>query len=116
MGNGERPAKVAKTCHYGRSVEDIKKLRLMTAIKTPYRENGDIDLPAFDRHVEHQIANGVEALIIGGTTGEGHLFSWDEHLLLIAHTKAKFGDRIAIVGNTGSNHTAESVYATKKGF
>ena len=60
--------------------------------------------------MEHQIANGarfsvdgtgmsspslcdgpedikVEGLIVGGTTGEGHLLSWDEHLNLIAHTK-----------------------------
>jgi 4-hydroxy-tetrahydrodipicolinate synthase len=88
----------------------------MTAIKTPYRPDGDIDYDAYDKHVEHQIANGVEALIIGGTTGEGHLMGWEEHLALIAHTKAKFQDKIAIVGNTGSNHTAESVYATKKGF
>jgi len=54
-------------------------------------------------------------LIIGGTTGEGHLLSWDEHLSLIAHTKAKF-PKLALVGNTGSNHTHESVCATKKGF
>lgn len=96
-------------------VSKIQQLRLMTAIKTPYRPDGAIDLPAFDRHVEHQIANGVEGLIIGGTTGEGHLFSWDEHLSLIAHTKAKFKD-LCIVGNTGSNHTAEAVQATMKGF
>jgi 4-hydroxy-tetrahydrodipicolinate synthase len=100
----------------GASVEAIRKMRLMTAIKTPYRTDGNLDLEAYDKHVEHQIANGVEALIVGGTTGEGHLLSWDEHLLLIAHTKAKFQNRIAVVGNTGSNHTAESVYATKKGF
>jgi len=97
------------------SVEDIKKLRLMTAIKTPYRADGNIDLVAYDKHVEHQVANGVEGLIVGGTTGEGHLLSWDEHLLLIAHTKAKFPG-LCVVGNTGSNHTHESVYATKKGF
>lgn len=33
-----------------------------------------------------QIENGVEGLIIGGTTGEGQLMSWDEHIMLIAHT------------------------------
>jgi 4-hydroxy-tetrahydrodipicolinate synthase len=88
----------------------------MTAIKTPYRTDGNIDYQAYDKHVEHQIANGVEALIVGGTTGEGHLLSWDEHLSLIRHTKSRFRDQIAVVGNTGSNHTAESVYATQKGF
>merc|ERR1712159_548924 len=56
------------------------------------------------------------ALIIGGTTGEGHLFSWEEHLVLIAHAKTQFKGRVMIVGNTGSNSTAEAVNATKKGF
>mmetsp|Transcript_14510 Transcript_14510/g.31836 ORF Transcript_14510/g.31836 Transcript_14510/m.31836 type:complete len:322 (-) Transcript_14510:122-1087(-) len=97
-------------------VAKLRTMRLMTAIKTPYTQDGNIDLEAFDKHVEHQIANGVEALIIGGTTGEGHLLSWEEHLSLIAHAKGRFQDRIAIVGNTGSNSTAEAVFATKKGF
>jgi len=114
--SGERPSKIAKICpSYGCSVADIKKMRLMTAIKTPYRADGNIDYVSFDKHVEHQIANGVEALVIGGTTGEGHLLTWDEHLSLIAHTKAKFKN-ICIIGNTGSNHTHESVWGTKKGF
>ena len=67
----------------------IQDLRLMTAIKSPYDSAGRLDLAAFDNHVEDQIANGVEALIIGGTTGEGHLFNWGEHIMLIAHTKSK---------------------------
>lgn len=93
----------------------IRKLRLMTAIKTPYKDDGNIDLEAFNKLIIHQKANGVEALIIGGTTGEGHLFSWDEHLFLISYAKSRFPD-LCIVGNTGSNSTSESIYATKKGF
>jgi 4-hydroxy-tetrahydrodipicolinate synthase len=95
--------------------QKIKGLRLMTAIKTPYKLDGNIDLEAFNKHVEHQVKNGVEALIVGGTTGEGHLLSWDEHLYLIAHAKGRFPD-LCIVGNTGSNSTHEAVEATKKGF
>jgi len=98
------------------ATQAIQKLRLMTAIKTPYHANGSIDLAAYDAHVEHQIANGVEALIVGGTTGEGHLFSWTEHIMLIAHTKNKFGDRIMVVGNTGSNSTTEAKNHTEHGF
>jgi 4-hydroxy-tetrahydrodipicolinate synthase len=94
----------------------IRNARLMTAIKTPYKPDGDIDYEAYDKLVDHQIANGVQGLIVGGTTGEGHLLGWDEHLMLITHAKAKFQDKILIVGNTGSNSTAESIYATKKGF
>jgi len=94
----------------------IRAARVMTAIKTPYREDGDIDYEAYDKLVEFQIKNGIQGLIIGGTTGEGHLLSWDEHLVLIAYTAAKYKSRILIIGNTGSNCTAEASYATKKGF
>ena len=52
------------------SVELLKKTRLITAIKTPYREDGKFDLRAYDAHVQRQIENGVEGLIVGGTTGK----------------------------------------------
>ena len=52
------------------SVEQLKKTRLITAVKTPYREDGKFDLRAYDAHVERQIKNGVEGLIVGGTTGK----------------------------------------------
>ena len=94
----------------------LQSLRLITAIKTPYLPSGRFDLRAFDKIVENQvyqcsiavlfidadaqmrssicshsvmcsqIALGVDGLIIGGTTGEGQLMSWDEHIMLIAHT------------------------------
>merc|ERR1712070_688 len=98
------------------ATEAIRKLKLMCAVKTPYSDDGNVDLDAFDKHVEYLVDNGVEALIIGGTTGEGHLFSWEEHLVLIAHAKTQFKGRCIIVGNTGSNSTAEAINATKKGF
>mmetsp|Transcript_36910 Transcript_36910/g.59466 ORF Transcript_36910/g.59466 Transcript_36910/m.59466 type:complete len:319 (-) Transcript_36910:159-1115(-) len=94
----------------------LRQVRLITAIKTPYLADGNLDIVAYDKLVDHQIQNGVEGIIVGGTTGEGHLLSWHEHLCLIGHTKAKYADRILIVGNTGSNSTSESVWATKKGF
>jgi len=110
------PALLDHPCAEREAVTDgqLQKLRLITAIKTPYLTTGRFDLRAFDSIVEHQartmhasssayprgipfyarqtiaqclqIANGVDGLIIGGTTGEGQLMSWDEHIMLIAHT------------------------------
>jgi len=88
----------------------------MTAIKTPYRPDGDVDLESYDRLVEAQIEHGVEGLIVCGTTGEGHLMDWEEHLMLIAHSVNKFGNQLIIVGNTGSNNTREAIKGTKYGF
>lgn len=42
--------------------------------------------------------------------------SWDEHIMLIAHTVNVFGNQIKVIGNTGSNSTREAVHATRQGF
>lgn len=63
-----------------------------------------------------QIANGVEGVVVGGTTGEGHLMTWDEHIMLIAHTITSFGAKLKVIGNTGSNSTRESIHAAEQGF
>ncbi|XP_068650909.1 4-hydroxy-tetrahydrodipicolinate synthase, chloroplastic-like [Aristolochia californica] len=98
------------------SVDDIKKLRLITAFKTPYLPDGRFDLEAYDALMRIQIINGVEGVVVGGTTGEGHLMSWDEHIMLIGHTVNCFGGSIKVIGNTGSNSTKEAVHATEQGF
>ncbi|XP_008779993.1 4-hydroxy-tetrahydrodipicolinate synthase, chloroplastic-like [Phoenix dactylifera] len=98
------------------SVDDIKSLRLITAIKTPYLPDGRFDLEAYDSLMHMQIVNGVGGVIVGGTTGEGHLMSWDEHIMLIGHTVNCFGTSIKVIGNTGSNSTREAIHASEQGF
>lgn len=63
----------------------MKSSRLITAVKTPYSNTGRIDLNSLDNLIKFQIKNGVDGIIVGGTTGEGHLMNWDEHLTLIEH-------------------------------
>lgn len=99
-----------------RSIEQIKQASLITAIKTPYLSNGDIDLNTYDALVNAQIDNGVEGIVVGGTTGEGQLMNWEEHLMLIAHTVTLFSGKLIIIGNTGSNNTREAIKATEYGF
>ena len=99
-----------------RTLDQIKQASLITAIKTPYLANGEIDLAKYDELVEIQIAAGVDGIVVGGTTGEGQLMNWEEHLMLIAHSANKYGDKLVIVGNTGSNNTREAIKATKYGF
>ncbi len=97
-------------------MKTIQSARLMTAIVTPYLENGEFDYETFDALVEQQIQHGVDGIIVGGTTGGGHLMEWEEQLTLIAHSVQRFGNRLIIVGNTSSNFTREALNATVKGF
>lgn len=98
------------------SMEDLRATRLITALKTPYLPSGKFDLVSYDMFLEDQIRKGVEGVIVGGTTGEGQLMSWDEHIMLIAHTVNSFGRQIKVIGNTGSNSTREALHATEQGF
>jgi len=97
-------------------MKDFNQARVFTAIKSPFNTQGQLDLESFDRLVQKQIDSGVDGLIIGGTTGEGHLLDWEEHVMLIGHTVNQFGDQILVVGNTGSNNTKEAFKATQHGF
>ena len=53
---------------------------------------------------------------MGGTTGEGYLMNWDEQLTLIEHCCNEYGDKLAIIGNVGSNSSMESYRAAEEGF
>ncbi len=97
-------------------MKQFKAASLITAIKTPYTSKGEVDLSTYDALVQQQVDAGVDGIVVGGTTGEGHLLSWEEHLILIAHSVHKFGDKLLIIGNTGSNNTSEAIKATKNGF
>ena len=55
------------------TLEALQSARTVTAVKTPYLENGRIDLDAYDKLVEQQMLGGVEGVIVGGTTGEGQV-------------------------------------------
>ena len=83
-----------------------------TALVTPFKD-GKVDFPALDRLVEDQIANGVSALIAAGTTGEPATMDWDEHLAVIRRVVEKADHRVPVIAGTGSNATAEAVYAAK---
>ena len=96
--------------------KNIYSASLITAIKTPYNYNGTIDLNTYDFLITEQIKHGVNGLVVCGTTGEGHLLDWKEHLMLIQHTINKFSDKLIIIGNTGSNNTKEALKATKLCF
>ena len=50
------------------------------AICTPFLANGDVDYDKFRDHIEYQIANGTDAIVVCGTTGESSCLSHEEHL------------------------------------
>ena len=79
------------------------------AIVTPMQEDGSLDLPALRSLLDWHIAEGSDAVVVVGTTGESPTVDMDEHCLLIRETVAHVAGRIPVIAGTGANSTSEAV-------
>ena len=82
-----------------------------TALITPLNENG-IDYNAFARLIDWQINEGVNALVVCGTTGESSTLTDKEHKSAIEFAVNEVGGRIPVIAGTGSNDTAYALELT----
>jgi 4-hydroxy-tetrahydrodipicolinate synthase len=87
---------------------------VLTAIVTPFHEDGSVDLEAFRRLCAHLVDNGSDGLVVAGTTGESPTLSDDEKLELFAAAVESVGGRATVIAGTGSNDTAHSVHLTEQ--
>ncbi|MFD2656142.1 4-hydroxy-tetrahydrodipicolinate synthase [Gracilibacillus thailandensis] len=88
--------------------------RVLTAMVTPFDQNGDIDYGKTERLINYLLQNGTDALVIAGTTGESPTLSKEEKLSLIKFTVKTVNGRVPVIAGTGSNNTRESIEMTKK--
>jgi len=93
----------------------MKKLgRLLTAMVTPFNEEGAVDYEQAKRLALALLNSGSEGLVVVGTTGESPTLIRAEELRLFSEVKSAVGDRRAVVAGTGSNSTAEALETTKE--
>ena len=85
---------------------------IATALITPITESG-IDYEAFGRLIDWQIDEGVNALVICGTTGESSTLTDVEHRVAIAYAVKRAAHRVPIIAGTGSNDTAYALSLTE---
>jgi 4-hydroxy-tetrahydrodipicolinate synthase len=88
--------------------------RVATAMVTPFDSKGNIDFQKTTKLLEYLIANGTDAVVVAGTTGESPTLSNEEKLALFEHTVKVVDGRIPVVAGTGSNNTYASVELTRK--
>lgn len=84
------------------------------AIVTPMYEDGSVDYESFEQLVEFQIANGTDAIIVCGTTGESSTLTHEEHLDVIRYCAKVVAGRVPVVAGTGSNCTETAVYLSQE--
>jgi 4-hydroxy-tetrahydrodipicolinate synthase len=79
-----------------------------TALVTPFTPDGGLDLPAFGRLVERQVAGGVQGLVVAGTTGESPTLDPSERDALLESALARAGSTVVTMG-VGTNVTRSTV-------
>ena len=92
----------------------MKRLgRLLTAMITPFNEEGAVDYEQAKRLASALLNSGSDGVVVVGTTGESPTLVREEELRLFAEVKSAVGKRGTVIAGTGSNSTAEALEATK---
>ncbi len=84
-----------------------------TALITPFDSNGKIDYEKFAELVEFQINEGINALVVCGTTGEASTLTDDEHRDAISFVVKQTAGRVPVIAGTGSNDTEYAIGLTQ---
>ncbi|MDD5338849.1 MAG: 4-hydroxy-tetrahydrodipicolinate synthase [Dehalococcoidales bacterium] len=93
----------------------MKKLgRCLTAMVTPFNENGEVDYEQTKKLAKALLACGNDGLVLAATTGEAPTLSWDEEMRIFQEVKSAVGDTPTLIAYTGSNSTKEAVENTEK--
>ncbi len=88
--------------------------RVITAMVTPFGEDGQVNFAEVERLVEHLIQTGSEGIVVAGTTGESPTLSHKEKFELFRVVKEAASGRAKVIAGTGNYNTAESVELTKE--
>ena len=83
-----------------------------SAVPTPFDENG-INIKEFKRFLEFQIQNGIDALVVCGTTGESSTMTKEEKIEAIKCALEVSNGKVPIIAGTGSNNTKEAIEMSK---
>jgi len=87
---------------------------VLTAIVTPFKADGSIDLEKFRELARFLVDNGSDGLVVAGTTGESPTLSDEEKLALFAAAREAVGDRATVVAGTGTYDTQHSAELTAR--
>lgn len=83
------------------------------ALATPFRPDGALDLDAWERLVDYQLAGGTQALVVAGSTGEAHFLEHEEYVTLLETAVRRVAGRVPVIAGTGEAGTAKTIRLTR---
>lgn len=88
--------------------------RVVTAMITPFGEDGSVNYAVAEKLAAHLVDNGSDALVVCGTTGESPTLTWNEEYELFQVIQKAVAGKAKVIAGTGSNSTQEAISATQK--
>ena len=86
----------------------------LCAIATPFDPAGALDLPAFGRLLDHQLAGGTQGIVVAGSTGEAHMLDEHDFERLLAFAVERVAQRVPVVAGTGEAATSKTIALTQR--
>ena len=84
-----------------------------SAIVTPFLDSGGVHYDRFGQLIDQQIARGVDAICVCGTTGESATLSIREHIAVVEYCVRRVNRRVKVIAGAGSNDTSAAVYLSQ---
>ena len=92
----------------------VKFGRVLTAMITPFKEDGSVNYAVAEQLAIHLADRGTDSLVMCGTTGESPTLSWDEEYQLFQVVQKAVAGKALVIAGAGSNSTSEAIEATQK--
>lgn len=91
------------------SLNELKNCQIITALITPFNEDGSINFAALPDLIEYLLKHHTQALLLAGTTAESPTLTHEEELELFSEVQKIVNGRVPLIAGIGTNDTRDSV-------
>ncbi|MBY5020488.1 4-hydroxy-tetrahydrodipicolinate synthase [Streptococcus suis] len=96
------------------SIQDLRDVKIITAMITPFKEDGAINYDVLPELIEHLLAHHTEGILLAGTTAESPTLTHAEELELFAAVQKIVNGRVPLIAGIGTNDTRDSIEFAKE--
>ncbi|MEK0400004.1 4-hydroxy-tetrahydrodipicolinate synthase [Streptococcus suis] len=96
------------------SIQDLRDVKIITAMITPFKEDGAINYDVLPELVEHLLSHHTEGILLAGTTAESPTLTHEEELELFAAVQKIVNGRVPLIAGIGTNDTRDSIEFAKE--
>ncbi|HEL2051473.1 TPA: 4-hydroxy-tetrahydrodipicolinate synthase [Streptococcus suis] len=96
------------------SIQDLRDVKIITAMITPFKEDGAINYDVLPELIEHLLSHHTEGILLAGTTAESPTLTHAEELELFAAVQKIVNGRVPLIAGIGTNDTRDSIEFAKE--